>query len=278
MVKSWKKTGWLLLALPLAAGSAFGDPADSAPFKPHWGFMVGFNSAGTPGDKGGGQNANDISFTVTRELSEGGDFFSAGIMGGSQKVEGSFAKYGSLTLDGGLGLGIFSPSLSLSAQTGESSFALSGALNLGFQVVGDINLGLNVTGGLSNRKAPGVELDSKNFGGGLSVIWATSDIFSLSLGGQTSAEVAYQLILGSGGTLLKIPLSNLGTVAIPSASLGFNWAFIKDFTLSGSFQRSEEIQPAGIGYSPSLGESFNNPAPQTLYFSGYNLGLTFSFQ
>ncbi len=254
------------------------DDEGSKPFKPHWSFMIGLNSSGTPGDKGGGQNANDLSFTVTRDLSESGDFISLGLMGGQQKVEGSQAKYGSLMMDGGVALGIFSPSLSLTVQTGESSFSTSGGLNLGFQFFNDISLGLNFTGGISSRQAPSLQLDSRNFGGGLSVIWATSDIFSLSLSGQTSAEIASQLKIKLPNQTITLPLNNQNPVVIPSSSIGFNWAFIKDFSLSGSFQRSMEIQPTGPSYSPSLGEAINNTEPTILYFTGYTVGLTFSFQ
>lgn len=282
MSNSRVKVGLFLLVVQMTTVSAFADSKKlsegTGPFKPYWGFMIGLNSSGTPGDQGGGQNANDISFTVTREFSEAGDFLSAGLMGGSQKVSGSFVKYGSLSLDGGLSLGIFTPSLSMTAQTGENTFALSSGLNLGFQIFNDINFGVNFTGGLSNRQAPNLELDSRNFGGGLSIIWATSDIFSLSLSGLTSAEAPYQLKVILPNQTLTIPLPNQQLVVIPSSAIGFNWAFIKDFTLSGSFQRSEEFEPAGLSYSPSLGEFTNNANPETLYFSGYNVGLTFSFQ
>ena len=265
------------------------DPmATPAAFKPHWGFELGLNSSGTPGDNGGGGAANDLSFTATRELSDSGSFFSLSAMGGSQKVEGYTAKYGSLSANGGLGLGFFQPSLSLSAQTGEESlFATTAGLNLGFQIFDDISIGVNFTGGFSSHKTPlplllpgapdvEVEVDGKNWGGGLSFIWATSEIFSLTLSGQNSNEITYQLKFKGPKVDLTVPLNQ--SSVIPSTSLGFNWAFVKDFALNGSVQRSAEFEPAGTSYSPSLGEVVNNDTATTLYFSGYSIGLTFNFE
>lgn len=289
MRNPWVTFGCILVCAQLTAGGALAEPkvnptGDYPAFKPHWGFELGLTSNGTPGDKGGGAAANDLSFTATDEITESGNFFSISGTGGSQKVEGYSAKYGSLSLNGGLGLGVFSPSLSLSAQTGEESlFATTAGLNLGFQIFDDISLGLNFTGGLSSHETPtgipgvNIEIDGKSLGAGLSFIWATSEIFSLSLNGQTTNEITYQFKLKNQTQSLTFPLANQNSI-IPSSSIGFNWAFLKDFALNGSVQRSEEFQPAGKSYSPSLGETVDNLEPTTLFFSGYSVGLTYSFE
>lgn len=201
-------------------------------------------------------------------------------------------------MSGGLGLGFFLPSLSLTAQTGdEALLSTTAELNLGFQLFDDISIGVMLNGGFSSHQVPlsvlvsesiisllpdpnvsipdtPFRIDSKNWGGGLSFIWATSDIFTLSLSGQTTNENTDQLQNLS--TMKKNEFDQ--TTVIPSSSIGCDWAFIKDFSLNVTLQRSEEIEPSGLSYSPSLSQFVYNEKAATLYFSGYSVGLTYSFQ
>ena len=120
-----------------------------------------------------------------------------------------------------------------------------------------------------------IEIDSRNYGTGLSLIWATSEIFSFSLSGLTTIENTYQIQ----NLAHTFKLSGVGQdTVLPSSSFGFDWAFIKDFSLNVTFQRSEELEPAGLSYSPTLSQTVFNNSATTLYFSGYSVGLTYGFQ
>jgi hypothetical protein len=288
----WIKCGFMLLLASLPSSWALAQtpppPSDmDFAFKPHWEFQIGLTSSGTPGDQGGGGTASDLTFTATDNFNEAGDFISFEGMGGRQKLEGGFAKYGDLSVAGGLGLGFFSPSLSLTAQTGDSALlSTTAGLNLGFQIFDDICVGLLMSGGLSSHQIPLsaldpalpdtlIEIDSRNYGGGLSLIWATSEIFSFSLTGLTTVENTYQI--QNLAHTAKLSSAGQDTV-LPSSSFGFDWAFIKDFSLNVTLQRSEELEPAGLSYSPTLSQTVFNDAPTTLYFSGYSVGLTYTFQ
>ena len=274
-------SGWALAQTPpLTSDMDFA-------FKPHWEFQLDLTSSGTPGDKGGGGSASDLAFTATENFNETGNFISFEGMGGRQKLEGGFAKYGDLSVTGGLGLGFFVPSLSLTAQTGDAAlFSTTAGLNLGFQIFDDICVGLLLNGGLSSHQIPLsaldpalpdtlIEIDSRNVGGGLSFIWATSEIFSFSLTGLTTVENTYQI--QNLAHTFKLTVPGQDTV-LPSSSFGFDWAFIKDFSLNVTLQRSEELEPAGLSYSPTLSQTVFNGAATTLYFSGYSVGLTYTFQ
>ena len=273
-------SGWALAASPLYPSG------EEDAFKPHWDFQLGLTSSGTPGDKGGGGSSSDLSFTATDNFNKSGDFISFEGMGGRQKLEGSFAKYGDLSVSGGLGLGFFLPSLSLAAQNGDSALLSTTAnLSLGFQIFDDIGFAVLMNGGFSSHQIPLsalnpalsdtlVEIDSRNLGGGLSFTWATSEIFSFTLSGLTTTEITYQI--QNLAHTVKVSSSGQSTV-LPSGSFGFDWDFIKDFSLNVSLQRSEELEPSGISYSPSLSQVVDNPTATTLHFSGYSVGLTYSF-
>jgi hypothetical protein len=273
---------WILffLASLFSAVSSFAAEDGIKPFKPYLSGQVGITSSGKPADKGDGQVTNDFFLSGTYNLTEAGDFLSAGFQGGRQKLEGGNSDYGGLSLQGGLGLGSFFPSLSLQAQWGTSALAsYSAGLSGSFQLSDNFSLGLNLSGGFTTHQGPFLllpitKVSTKNWGGGLSATFLPWDFLGLTLGLQQNYDVTYHVEDLSNGTEYSLNQ----TVRTPSVSLTADFTILTDFSLTLSGQRGQEFCPAGWIYLPALGRAVYFSQPTVEYFSGYSTSLSYNFQ
>ncbi len=252
----------------------------NAAFTPHWSGQLDFTRLGQPSNQGGGQTQTELGFTATDNLSESGDFLSLGASAGSQKVEGNQSGYGTLSVGAGLGIGLFSPSLTVEGQYGQAGLkTYSGTLNLDFQPLDALTLGLSLGGGFQGHQRPVSQstgtVDTKNWTTGINAAFqAFADLgFNASLQQQTDITYSYQtLLLG----VLHTQSANQAD-RIPSVTLGVDWDFVKDFTLEGTGEFGQEFYPAGTFYSPVLGETVTTTKPTSQNFAGYSLALVWNF-
>lgn len=288
------ETGGDKLAPPDSAPTTADDQAktkeDEKPFAPHWTGQLGLNYSSQPSQQGIvgvnlGQVTKDLSFTGTYNLSESGHFVSLGIMGGQQKVEGADTNYGSFTLDGGLGLGIFFPSLSIVVQQGASALnSISSTLNLNFQIFDPLTIGLILGGGVESHQGPvsqilGTndaidEIDSNSWSGGVIINFTPWNFLSLSLTAQQEYDTTYQYQTISHTNVISLNQSS----RIPSLTLEPDITFWKDFVLEPSVQIGQEFYPAGKIYSKLLGRTVNFSTPTTQSFTGYSICLAYNFE
>jgi hypothetical protein len=91
--------------------------SDSA-FVPHWSgqFEAGYFS------EGGGQQGSGFFLDGTKHLTREGSFFSFGVQGGTQQLEGSLSGWEGLTFGAGVGLGGWTPFFAFSVQKGDMTF------------------------------------------------------------------------------------------------------------------------------------------------------------
>ncbi len=260
------------------------DEESEKPFVPHWTGQLGLAYSSQPSQLGQGQITRDLTFTGTYEITESGHFFSLGLTGGQQKVEGADTNYGGMALNGGLGLGFFLPSLSLAMQVGSAALnSIDSTLTLNFQIFEPLTAGLLVEGGTESHQGPNpitqdtttlVEIDSANISGGVVIGFVPWDFLSLSLTGQQEYSVTYQW-----QTLSQSLQKNLNQgERIPSVSLGADVTFLKDFVLELSGQVGQEFYPAGTVYSSVLKKTVTFAKPTTQNFSGFSMGLMYNFQ
>jgi hypothetical protein len=262
---------------------------EDKPFAPHWTGQLGLNYSNQPGQQAiagvTGQVTKDLTLTGTYNLAESGHFVSLGITGGQQKVEGADTNYGSFTLDGGLGLGIFFPSLSIVVQQGASALnSISSTLNLNFQVFDPLIVGLTLGGGLESHQGPvsqilGTsdaidEIDSNSWSGGVIINFTPWNFLSLSLTAQQEYDTTYQYQTISHTNAISLNQNS----RIPSITLEPDITFWKDFVLELSVQVGQEFYPAGTIYSKLLGRTVNFSTPTTQSFTGYSIGLAYNFE
>src|SRR3970040_339998 len=134
-MKKFKAAFGLMILLSGAAQAA---PDNT--FKPYWGWTAQFSAT----RQQAGQNIFGLSFGGPCHLDEAGDYLGFSVQPSRMKVEGVNSTTGSGSLNGGLGLGFFSPSVSLSFQGGESALRVaSGNLSLGFQVADPFSVNLS---------------------------------------------------------------------------------------------------------------------------------------
>lgn len=264
------------------------ESSEEAAFKPHWSGQLALTYSNQPSSGGGGQVTKEFGMTGTYNISEAGDSFNLGMAGGQQKVEGVDTNYGSLTLGGSLGIGIFQPSLSFTLQQGASALnsdALS--LTLDFQVVDGLTLGPTGGLGLENHQGPAsqiypntpspdstLEVDSGNWTLGVAASAVPWDFLTLdlTLEQETTDTFQTQNLLHTTSKAL-----NQGE-RIPSATLETLVTFLKDFQFQVSGQYGREYYSAGTQYSPVLGKTVTFTKPTQNDFTGFTLGLLYNFQ
>ena len=264
-----------------------GDPSseDAAePFDPFWSGNVAYNFSIQPSQLSSGQINQDVVITGNYNLSESGDYFSLGMGGGEQTLEGSGTSYGTFTAGAGLGLGIFQPSLDLAFQQGAQALAsYAGTLTLTFQFFKPLSVGLlgicnpqshqgalsTILGGKSEQID---EVDSLGLAAGAALTFSPWDFLNFSLTGEQDYSLTYQWqnILHTAQTELN------HSERIPSITLEGDLTVFTDFTLSLSIQEGQEFFPAGINYSPILKKTVNFASPTSDYFSGYTFGLSYA--
>jgi hypothetical protein len=277
----------ILQPAPNSSDDDSGGDADKS-FVPHWSGQLQLNHSDQPSQQGGGQTTNDLTLTGTDNFNEAGStYFSAGLTGGSQKVEGVQSHYGALSVGGGLELGVFLPSLTLQGQYGESALKnYSGTLDLNFQVFDPLTVGLEFVGGLESHQGPAsqviivlatsdklVEIDTKEWTAGITSTFQAFDDLSFLTTLEQETDITYQWQTVNQVRKKEIDQED----RIPSITLGFDWTFLKDFTLEVTGQYGKEYIPAGTTYSPILAETITTSTATTQNFYGDNISLTYDF-
>jgi len=287
----FKRTGIfaaaMMLGMALApswSASAPSSPADDEdmPFKPYWENEIGLGTA----NQQGGQSTNTLSYTGTQHFTEGGNFLSAEVALSKQKVEGVFSNTGTLTTEGGLGLGFFSPSLSLGYEVGDSVWRQGDAnLTLGFQLWDPLALNLTLGGNAGSHQgdistfypslAGQARIDTASWDTTLGPTFTLWDWWSLSLTLGYQYDTTYQL-QGIKHPEVKVPVNQSDRIA--SLTLGLDFTLFKGFILDLSPEAGQEYQPAGAVYSPLAGGLVANSAPTTHNFVGGALSVSYSFE
>jgi hypothetical protein len=260
------------------------DDIEDAMFHPHWTAQLGLTSAGQPSQTGQGQITNELDFTGTDHLTEGGHYWAVGAGLGSQKVEGSQTGYTKATLEGGLGLGFFLPSLEFMYQKGQtalSSPALTATLN--FQVFDPLTLGMSFNGALENHNGPEsivggssgvtIQIDDANWSSSLVGTFQAWDFLSFTLTGTQEYSVTYQVE----GLKSKVTVPVDEAEQINSISLMADWTFLKNFELQVTAQTGVENLPAGTVYSVIQAKTVTATQASTENFNGYTLALLYNF-
>ncbi|HEY5039334.1 MAG TPA: hypothetical protein VIJ93_09710 [bacterium] len=259
---------------------------EDKPFVPHWSWQAGINYGGQPSQGGAGQLNKELTFSGTDNLTQAGHFCSFGLIAGQQKVEGATSTYGALSVDGGLGLGFFMPSLSIATQHGASELHNTTAtLTLGFQVLDPLTVSLILGGGTQSHQGPAsavdptfpnpnliVESDSYTWNSGIMMTFAALDTLSFSLTAQQETTTTFQV-----KALTQIRPYNQSD-RIPSLTLGSDITLFKNCSLNLSIQAGQEFLLAGTTYSPVLGQTITLTSPTTQNFGGYSIGATYSFE
>lgn len=266
------------------------EPAeDGKPFAPHWTGQLGLNYSTQPTQQGQGQETKELSLTGTYNITESGHYLSVGITSGQQLLEGANTNYGEITGEGGLGLGIFQPSLSFAVQEGASALnSYSSTLNLNFEVLDCLTVGLTGGLGLENHQGPAsqiypndtsnpntiLEVDTGNWTGGVVVSFVPWDFLTLSLTGEQETDYTFKTQGITHNNVKPINQSD----QIPSLTLEGELTFLKDFQLLLSVQAGQEYYAAGTVYSPVTGKTQTFSQPTQENFTGYTLGLLYNFQ
>jgi hypothetical protein len=270
-------------ALPLiqpTPASSDNDSADESdkPFVPHWSGQLEFSRSSQPATQGAGQTQTDLGFTATDNFDESGTSLSLGASGGSQKVEGSQSGYGSLSVGGALGIGVFTPSLTLETQYGQNQLkTYSSTLDLDFQVGDPLTLGLVLGGSFQGHQGPAAEelgiVNSKSWTAGLDGTFQAFKDLSFNATLEQETEITYQYQAFNKTAYVVVDDED----RIPSLTLGFDWNFVQDFSLEGSGQFGREYYPAGTFYSPILAETITESKATSQNFVGYSLDLVWDF-
>jgi hypothetical protein len=262
------------------------EEVEEAMFKPSWTEQLGLNISGQPSQTGAGQVTDELDFTGTDHLTEGGHYFSIGGGAGVQKVEGASTKYGKLTLEGGLGLGFFLPSLEAQFERGQTALSSNGLTgNLNFQLSDLLTLGISVNGDLESHNGPAstigvnsstnVQIDDEGYSGSALVTLNPCDFLGFTLTGEEAYNDTYQ-IEGLGPRHLVRPIHEADRT--DSISLMADINFSKNFELQITGQAGVENLPAGTVYSVVQAQTVTLTQAATQPFKGYSLGLLYNFE
>lgn len=258
-------------------------------FIPHWTGQLGLNYSTEPTQQGQGQITKELNLTGTYNMTESGHYFSVEISAGQQLLEGSNTNYGEITAEGGLGLGVFLPSLSFALEQGASALdSYTTTLNLNFQVMDSLTVGPTGTLGLENHQGPAtqiypkdttnsdtiLEVDTGDWSGGLVVSFVPWDFLTLSLTGQQEIDYTFQTQNIDHTSYKIINQSD----RIPSAILEGEVTFLKDFQLQLSAQAGDQYYSAGTVFSPITGKTQTFTKPTAQGFTAYTVGLLYNFQ
>jgi hypothetical protein len=255
---------------------------EDQPFKPYWDNEIQFSSA----NQQAGQSTNSLSYTGTQHYDEVGDFLSGTVETSRQKIEGVFSSTGTLTVEGGLGIGSFSPSLSLGFEGGENALKqFNGNLILDFQITDPFTLSLSLGGNAGSHEGDisafypslqgNVRIDTASTNSSLSLIFTLLDWWTLSVTPGFQYDNTYQL-QSINHPALKVPVNQADQIA--TLTFGLDFALFKDFVLDLSPQLGKEYLPAGSVYSPLKGGLVQNSSPTTNNFVGGTVSVSYSFE
>jgi hypothetical protein len=259
-----------------------GEAADA--FKPYWRWQILYSNT----RQQAGQNINALSFSGSFYLSQAGDYLSASLDTSNLKIEGANSFTGGLGLSGGLGLGSFTPSLSLSFSAGSSAYrSVSGSLSLGIQLWDPFSIsffGGASTGSHQGDAAqffalpanvnPSVIIDTKGWNAGLGLNFLPWDWLSLSWSVQNSYDVTYRIENLARTASIAIDQSD----RILSFNLGADFILDRTWALGLFSQAGQEYYPAGSVYSPLAGGVVEFSAPYTQNFLSGGFSVSFSFE
>lgn len=260
------------------------DDIEQVLFKPNWTEQLGLSYSSQPSQTGKGQITSELDFTASDHLTESGHYFSLGGGAGSQKVEGTQTKYGKLTVEGGLGLGSFLPSLNLQLERGQTALN-SNALtaNLNFQVFEPLTVGMSFGGTLESHDGPEsavggnsvtiIQIDDIDYSSSAIVAYNPWDILGFTL----TAEQEYDDTYAIQGLHSKIKEPINESDQINSISLEADWTFLKNFELQVTGQSGYENLPAGTVYSKVQAETITLTQPTSENFTGYTFDLLYNF-
>ncbi len=271
----WGLAGPILAQSP--SSNASGDAGDK-PFKPYYENEL---QAGSTNQQGG-QSSGFLTYTGTFHLDEGGDSLGFGAEETHQKVEGVGSNVGSLLLNGGLGMGFFSPSLAVNLGGGEKGWhQATGELTLDFQLWDPFSVNL-VFGGSAEyhqgdasevvKSLPGIILiDVAGANSSLGFTFTPWDWWSISTTLEyqnDSTNITYRGV--------KYDLNKSDQVA--TLSLGLDFTLAKDFTLDLSPQVGKIYYPVGLSYSIESGGLVFNSVANSQNFTGGTVSLSLSFE
>jgi hypothetical protein len=254
------------------------------PFTPNWTGQVGFTYSTEPDPSGQGEITQELTLTGTYNLTKGGHYFSVAAGGGQQILEGLPSSFGTFSLEGGLGLGVFLPTLEIAFQQGAlASNSVDTTLTLNFQLFKPFELGAMFEGNPESHQAPlsqvvgGTsdkidEIDSVDWTAGIVATVSPFDFLDFTLTGEEDYARTYQWqnILHSAQHSLD------ETERIPSGILGANLTFLTDFTLALTLQEGVEYIPEGVSYNPIRKKTTDYSTATEQSFSGYSVGLTYN--
>ncbi len=259
-----------------------GDEDNGQPFKPHWENEIQLSNS----NQQAGQVSGTLAYTGTWEFNEAGDFLAGEVSTIRQKLEGAGSSIGTLTASGGLGLGFFSPSLSLGFQGGDGGWKqVNTNLSLGFQIWDPVSWNLSSGGSLGSHQGPvsqwypsilsDARIDTASWNistGPTFVLW---DWCSISLTTEFEYDVTYEL-QGLADATRKVPINQADQIA--TLTLGLDFTLLKGLTLELAPQGGKEYYPAGAIYSPQAGGLVFNSSPSTVNFAGETSSLSYQFE
>jgi len=278
---------------PAASPAAVTSPApesgdgDDKPFKPSWDNEVGFSHT----SQQAGQNTNNLTYTGTYHFDEGGSFLSGEASVSTQKVGGVASKTGTLTASGGVGIGIFTPSLSLGIQGGESALKQAdGNLTLAFQLWEPfaVSLGVGASVGshqenlvnyfpvlqLLNQSIMG-QFDTASLNTSLELAYILNDWWTLSLTTSTEYDATYK-VQGVKNPNISKDVNQTDRTA--TLTLGMDFTLTKNWILEVSPQVGQEYAPAGTFYSALAGGTVTFATPTTTNFAAGTVSISYNFQ
>lgn len=283
-------------ATPAVTSSVTDSTDEDQPFKPYWDNEIQFSSA----NQQAGQSTNSLSYTGTQHFNEAGDFLSGEVETSRQKIEGTFSTTGTLTVEGGLGIGFFSPALSLGFQGGESALKqINANLVMDFQVIDPLTISLAIGGNAGNHQGDvtsylrGIfaanpvilaeinnqapitgQIDTAGIDTSLGAILSLQDGWSVSLNLGYAYDQTYQ-IQSIKNASLKASVNDADQTA--TLTLGTDFTLFKGFVLDLEPQVGKEYQPAGTVFSHQTGGLVQNSSPTTNNFVGGAISVSYSF-
>ncbi len=247
---------------------------------------MGYTFSTQPSPSGQGQVTQELTLTGTYNFTKSGNYLSLASGGGQEVLEGLPSSYGTFSGEGGLGLGIFLPTLEVAFQQGaQASNSIDATLTLNFQIFKAFELGATFEGNPESHQAPLSqifptlsplkgdkidEIDSVDWCGGIVATITPWDFLDFTLTGQQDYARTYQYQ----NILHSAQFTYVVTERIPSGILGANLTFLTDFTLAMTFQAGLEYIPPGPSYNPVSKKTVDFAVETKQSFSGYSIGLT----
>ncbi len=273
--------------LPSGADSAdstasSGEDEEGKPFKPYWENEFGLSST----NQQAGQSTNALSYTGTQHFTEDGDFASGELQLERQKVEGAASGIGVLTFEGGLGLGFFSPALSIGGEWGQNAWhQLDGNLTLGFQLWDPLALNYTLGGNAGYHDGPvsqfypsineTARIDTASWNTTLGPSFTPWDWWSISTTVGYEYDITYEL-QGIYHPNKKVPINQ--AEQIDTLNLALDFTLFKGFILDLAPQVGREYLPAGAVYNPKAGGLVFNTSPTSQNFVGGTVSVSYSFE